>query len=277
MKDQYVIKLSDNHTIAKTVEDIVNDIRAEIANRDAYKLNAKFYTLPTTIGVLLGKCTTIISITSMLEEKEVKNTYQSVFKRLYGEDYDSKVGLCRVIRAVSTFIGPDTGSNWLKAEVFPGGFGYEKLFCNGHTSHIIDVIAIKQILMEIEIEGVIYYGVSRALLVPNKTGEISVLRVDFCAEDEESIENIKCYLDSEIRQNRWEENERYDRVMAHRGVVSDKEEDEYYNLVLDSTMEPEDVPFRIMAYLETTNDLLLQVIQRLDSNLPIKASNISLN
>lgn len=276
MKDQYVIKLSDNTTIAKTVEDIVNDIRTEIANREAYKLNAKSYTLPTTIGILLDKCTTIISISRMVNEKEAKNAFQSVFKRLYGEDYDSKVGLCRVIRVVSTFIGPNTGSNWLKAEVLPGGFGYNQLFGNGHTSHIVDVVAIKQILIEIEIEGVVYYGVSRSLLVPNKSGEISVLRVGFCAEDEESIENIKHYLDNEVRQNKWEENEQYDKVMVYRGVVSVEEEDEHYNLALNTT-DPKDLPFRTMAYLETTNDLLLQVTQRIDSNLPSKASNLSLN
>lgn len=277
MKDQYVVKLSDYLTIAKTVEGIVNDIRREIDNKAAYKLNAKSYTLPTTIGIVSGKCTAIISISRMVGENEVKNTFQGVFKRLYGEDYDSKVGLCRVIRAVSTFIAPDMGSSWLKAEASPGGFGYDRLFGNGTTTHIVDVIAIRQILMEIEIEGVIYYGVSRTLLVPSRTGEISVLRVGFCMEDEESVENIMRFLDNEIRQNRWEENEKYDRVMVYRGVVSGEEEDEHYNLVLNSTMDPKDVPFRTLVCLETTNDLLLQVTQRMASRRLSRAGKTSLN
>lgn len=255
----------------------MNDIRREIDNKAAYKLNVKSYTLPTTIGTVSGKCTAIISISRMVGENEVKNTFQGVFKRLYGKDYDSKVGMCRVIRAVSTFIAPDMGSSWLKAEASPGGFGYDKLFGNGNTSHIVDVIAIRQILIEIEIEGVSYYGISRSLLVPSRTGEISVLRVGFCMEDKESVENIKRFLDNEVRQNRWEENEHYDRVMVHRGVLSNKEEDEHYNLVLNSTPDPKDVPFRTLVCLETTNDLLLQVTQRMSSNQPSKASNISLN
>lgn len=277
MKDQYVIKLSDYLTIAKTVEGIVNDIRREIANRDAYRFNTKSYTLPTTIGMVLGKCTTILSISRMVGENEIKNTFQGVFERLYGEDYDSKVGLCRVIRAVSTFITPDMGSSWLKAEASPGGFGYDRLFGNGTTTHIVDVIAIRQILMEIEIEGVIYYGISRSLLVPSRTGGISVLRVGFCMEDEESIEYTKRFLDNEVRQNRWEENEQYDRVMAHRGVLSIKEEDEHYNLALNSTTDPKDVPFRTMVCLEATNDLLLQVTQRMASRRLSRAGNVSLN
>ena len=276
MKDQYVVKLSDYLTIAKTVEGIVNDIRREIDNKAAYKLNAKSYTLPTTIGTVSSKCTAIISISRMVGENEVKNTFQGVFKRLYGEDYDSKVGLCRVIRAVSTFIAPDMGSSWLKAEASPGGFGYDRLFCNGTTTHIVDVIAIRQILMEIEIEGVIYYGVSRTLLVLSRTGEISVLRVGFCMEDEESIENIKRFLDNELRQNRWEENEQHDRVMVYCGVISVEEEDEHYNLALNTT-DPKDLPFVTMAYLETTTDFLLQVTQRMGRNQPSKAGKTCLN
>ena len=65
--------------------------------------------------------------------------------------------------------------------------------------------------------------------------------------------------------------------MAHRGVLSTKEEDEHYHLVLNSAMEPKDVPFRTMVCLETTNDLLLQVTQRMSSNQPSKAGNTRLN
>lgn len=276
MKDQYVIKLSDNRTVVKTVEEIVNDINREIRSRNAYKLNVKSYTLPTTIGVLLDKCTVITFISRMVSKKEVKNTFRTVFERLYGEDYDSKVGICRVIRAVTSFIAPDLGSDWLKAEVYPGGFGYKKLLGSGDTSHIVGVNAIKQIIMEIEIEGVVYRGISRTLIVANKVGELPTLRFGYCVEDKESIENVQRFLDNEIRRNKWEENERYDKIMVHHGVVSNEEEDEHYNLAL-AAHNPKDLPFVTMAYLETMTDFLFQVVQGTNYNLPSKASNISLN
>ena len=276
MKDQYVIKLSDNHTVVKTVEEIVNDINREVRGRNAYKLNVKSYTLPTTIGVLLGKCTVITFISRMVSKKEVKNIFRTVFERLYGEDYDIKVGLCRVIRAVTTFIAPSVGSDWLKAEVYPGGFGYKKLFGSGDTKHIVGVNAAKQVLMEIEIEGVVYHGISRTLIVANKVGELSTLRFGYCLEDKESIENVQRYLDNQIRRNKWEENERYNKVMVHHGVVSNEEENEHYNLAL-KIKNPKDLPFVTLAYLETTTDFLMQVTHRVDSNQPSKAVNISLN
>lgn len=276
MKDQYVIKLSDNRTVVKTVEEIVNDINREIRSRNAYKLNAKSYTLPTTIGVLLDKCTVITFISRMVSKKEVKNTFRTVFERLYGEDYDSKVGICRVIRAVTSFIAPDLGSDWLKAEVYPGGFGYTKLFGSGDTKHIVGVGAIKQVIIEIEIEGVVYYGISRTLIVANKVGDLSTLRFGYCVEDKESMENVQRFLNNEIHRNKWEENEMYDRVMVHHGVVSNEEEDEHYNHAL-ATPDPKDLPFVTLAYLETMTDFLMQVVHRVDRNLPSKASNISLN
>lgn len=95
-------------------------------------------------------------------------------------------------------------------------------------------------------------------------------------EDKESIENVQRFLYNEIRRNKWEENEMYDKIMVHHGVVSNEEEDEHYNLAL-VTHNPKDLPFVTMAYLETMTDFLMQVVHRVDRNLPSKANNISLN
>lgn len=51
MKEQYVIKLNDNHTTMSALEGIFNDVQTEVHEKDAYRMNAKSYIIPTTLGL----------------------------------------------------------------------------------------------------------------------------------------------------------------------------------------------------------------------------------
>lgn len=276
MKDQYVIKLSDNHTTMTALEGIVNDVQAEVLEKDAYRTNAKSYTIPTTLGMLVDKCITITSFSRTVHEDEVNIAFSTVLEQLYGNDFGNKTKSCGVNRVISTFIVPDVGTNWLKAEVFPNTSKYERLFGEGDKTHVVDVIAIRQVVMELEIEGGIHYGLTRTILVADKAGNIVRIRYGFCSNDEDEIETFKQYFDNMTRQNRWEENKRYDEVMSYHGVVSPLRERIYYAFALKAQDEST-LPTKVSAYLETMNEFLMQLAQRAKYNQPSKASNINLN
>lgn len=276
MKDQYVIKLSDNHTTMTALEGIMNDVQAEVLEKDAYRMNAKSYIIPTTLGMLVDKCITITSFSRMVHEDEVNIAFSTVLEQLYGNDFGNKTKSCGVNRVISTFIVPDVGTNWLKAEVFPNTSKYERLFGEGDKTHVVDVIAIRQVVMELEIEGGIHYGLTRTILVADKAGNIVRIRYGFCSNDEDEIETFKQYFDNMTRQNRWEENQRYDEVMSYHGVVSEQEDNAYFNLAIEAD-ENGSVSNKVMAYIETATDFLLQVVQGTSYNLPSKASNVNLN
>nr|DAI56506.1 MAG TPA: hypothetical protein [Bacteriophage sp.] len=276
MKDQYVIKLSDNHTTMTALEGIVNDVQAEVHEKDAYRTNAKSYIIPTTLGMLVDKCISITSFYRMVHEGEVNIAFRSELEQLYGSDFRNKTKSCGVRRTISTFIAPDVGTDWLKAEVYPNTPEYERLFGKGDKSHVVDVIAIKQVVMELEIEDSIHYGLTRTILVSDKAGNIAMKRIGFCSSIEEDIDNLKRYFDNMTRLNRWDENHLYDEIMSYHGVVSQQEEETYCDLAIKAD-ENVHVPTKVMAYLETMADFLFQVVQGTNYNLPSKASNISLN
>lgn len=276
MKEQYVIKLSDNHTTMSALEEIVNDIQAEVHERDAYKINAKSYIIPTTLGMLVDKCISITSFSRIVHEDEVNIAFSRELEQLYGSDFGNKTKSCGVKRTISTFIVPDVGTDWLKAEVYPNTREYKRLFGEGDKTHVVDVIAIRQVVMELEIEGSIHYGLTRSTLVADKAGNIVRMRYGFCLNDGDEIISLKRHFDNMTRLNRWGENPQYDEVMSYHGVVSQEEEDAYCDLALKAD-ENVHVPTKVMAYLETMTDFLFQVVQGTNYNLPSKASNISLN
>ena len=212
----------------------------------------------------------------MVHEAEVNIALRTELEQLYGSDFKNKTKTCGVSRVISTFIAPDVGTDWLKAEVYPNTREYERLFGEGDKSHVVDVIAIRQVVMELEIEGSIHYGLTRTILVADKAGNIAMMRIGFCSSNEEDIDNLKRYFDNMARLNRWDENPQYDEVMSYHGVVSQEEEDAYCELALKAD-ENVHVPTKAMAYLETMTDFLFQVVQGTNYNLPSKASNISLN
>ena len=275
MKDQYVIKLSDNHTTMTALEGIVNDVQAEVIEKDAYRVNAKSYIIPTTLGMLVDKCISITSFSRMVHEDEVNIAFSSELEQLYGSDFKNKTKSCGVNRVISTFIVPEVSTSWLKAEVYPNTREYERLFGKGDKTHVVDVVAIRQVVMELEIESSIHYGLTRTILVSDKAGNIAMKRIGFCP-NEEDTDDLKRYFDNMTRLNRWEENHLYDKVMSYHGVVSQEEEDAYCDLALKAD-ENVHVPTKVMAYLETMTDFLFQVVQGTNYNLPSKASNISLN
>lgn len=130
--------------------------------------------------------------------------------------------------------------------------------------------------MELEIEDSIHYGLTRTILVVDKAGNIVRMRYGFCSNDEDEIETLKQYFDNMTRQNRWEENHLYDEIMSYHGVVSEQEDSAYFDLAIEADKN-DNVSNKVMAYIETATDFLLQVVQGTDYNLPSKASNISLN
>nr|DAO95356.1 MAG TPA: hypothetical protein [Caudoviricetes sp.] len=276
MKDQYVIKLSDNHTTMSLLEEIVNDVQAEVHERDAYKINAKSYILPTTLGMLVDKCITVTSFSRMVHEDEVNIAFNSELEQLYGIDFENKTKTCGVNRVISTFIVPDVGTDWIKAEVFPNTSKYERLFGEGDKTHVVDVIAIRQVVMELEIEGSIHYGLTRTILVADKAGNIVRMRYGFCSDGGDEITDLKQYFDNMARLNRWEENRLYDEVMSYHGVVSEQEDNAYFDLALN-TSENDPVSNKVMAYIETSTDFLLQAVQGTSYNQPTKSGNVKLN
>ena len=276
MKDQYVIKLSDNHTTMSLLEEIVNDVQTEVHERGAYKINAKSYILPTTLGMLVDKCISITSFSRMVHEDEVNIAFSSELEQLYGSDFGNKTKSCGVKHTISTFIVPDVGTDWLKAEVYPNTREYERLFGEGDKSHVVDVIAIRQVVMELEIEGSIHYGLTRATLVADKAGNIVRTRYGFCLNDEDEIISLKRHFDNMARLNRWEENKRYDEVMSYHGVVSEQEDNAYFDLALN-TSENDPMSNKVMAYIETSTDFLLQAVQGTSYNQPTKSGNVKLN
>lgn len=276
MKDQYVIKLNDNHTTMSALEEIVNDVQAEVHERGAYKINAKSYILPTTLGMLVDKCITVTSFSRVVHEDEVNIAFSSELEQLYGNGFENKTKSCGVNRVISTFIVPDVGTDWLKAEVFPNTSKYERLFGEGDKSHVVDVIAIRQVVMELEIEGSIHYGLTRTILVADKAGNIVRMRYGFCSDGEDEIIDLKQYFDNIARLNRWEENHRYDEVMSYHGVVSEQEDNAYFDLALNAS-ENDPVSNKAMAYIETSTDFLLQAVQGTSYNQPTKSGNVKLN
>ena len=276
MKDQYVIKLSDNHTTMSALEGIFNDVQTEVHEKDAYRMNAKSYIIPTTLGMLVDKCITITSFSRMVHEDEVNIAFRSELEQLYGNDFGNKTKSCGVNRVISTFIVPDVGANWLKAEVFPNTSKYERLFGEGDKTHVVDVIAIRQVVMELEIEGGIHYGLTRTILVADKAGNIVRMRYGFCSNNEDEIIDLKRYFDNMTRQNRWEENHLYDEIMSYHGVVSEQEDSAYFDLAIEAD-ENGSVSNKVMAYIETATDFLLQVVQGTSYNLPAKSGAFKLN
>ena len=239
-------------------------------------MNAKSYIIPTTLGMLVDKCITITSFSRMVHEGEVNIAFRSELEQLYGSDFRNKTKSCGVRRTISTFIVPDIGTDWLKAEVYPNTREYERLFGKGNKAHVVDVIAIKQVVMELEIEGNIYYGITRTILASDKTGNIAMMRVGFCSNEEDEIETFKQYFDNMTRQNRWEENHLYDEVMSYHGVVSEQEDSAYFDLAVKAD-ENGSVSNKVMAYIETATDFLLQVAQGTSYNQSSIASNVRLN
>ena len=274
MKDQYVIKLNTELTMG-LIEETVVAVREEISKNNAYRLNANSFTLPTTMGRLPNKCIAFTTLSRMVAEREVRIAFRSVLEKLYGEEYASKAKTCHVKRVVSTFIVPNVGSSWLKAEVIPGTTEYKRLFGEDGEVHIVDISAVRRLVMEVEIENVTYYGITHTVFVADKAGRMCVSRFG-CVVLEEEIEKVKKYLDSEMRVNRWEENQRYDEVMSYHGVISPLRERIYYAYAL-KTNDESALPPKVMAYLETMNELLMQVAQMANQNQPTKAGNISLN
>ena len=275
MKEQYVIKLSDNSAVMNSVEMAVGAVRKELSKENAYRMNASSFTLPTTMGVLPNRCITLITLSRMVAEREVCIAFRDVLKGLYGDGYASEAKTCCIKRAVSTFIAPNVGSSWLKGEVIPGTGEYKKLFGDGDKECLVEIAAIKRLVMEAEIEETTYYGITQTVLVADKAGRMSVFRFG-CNAVGEDIEKIKKYFDSEMRMNRWEENQRYDEIMSYHGVISPLRERIYYALAL-KTQDESTLPIKVSAYLETMNEFLMQLVQGTNCNLPSKASDISLN
>lgn len=226
--------------------------------------------------MLVDKCITITSFSRMVHEDEVNIAFRSELEQLYGNDFENKTKSCGVNRVIGTFIVSDVGTNWLKAEVFPNTSKYERLFGEGDKTHVVDVIAIRQVVMELEIEGSIHYGLTRTILVADKAGNIVRMRYGFCSNDEDEIETLKQYFDNMTRQNRWEENHLYDEIMSYHGVVSEQEDSAYFDLAIEADKN-DSVSNKVMAYIETATDFLLQVVQGTDYNLPSKAGNTRLN
>lgn len=129
--------------------------------------------------------------------------------------------------------------------------------------------------MEVEIEETTYYGITQTVLVADKAGRMSVFRFG-CNAVGEDIEKIKKYFYSEMRMNRWEENQRYDEIMSYHGAISPLRERIYYALAL-KTQDESTLPIKVSAYLETMNEFLMQLAQRANCNRPTKSGNISLN
>lgn len=275
MKDQYVIKLSDHEAVMNSVEMAVDAVRKELSKENAYRMNARSFTLPTTMGVLPDGCITLISLSRMVAEREVCIAFRDVLKELYGDEYASEAKTCHIKRTIATFIAPNVGSSWLKGEVMPGTEEYKKLFGDGDKECLIEIAAIKRLVMEVEIEEATYYGITQTVLVADKAGRMSVFRFGCVAVDED-IERIKKYFDSEMRMNRWEENHRYDEVMSYHGVMSPLRERIYYAFAL-KTQDESTLPTKVSAYLETMNEFLMQLAQRANCNRPTKSGNISLN
>lgn len=275
MKDQYVIKLSDHGAVMNSVVMAVDAVRKELSKENAYRMNARSFTLPTTIGVLPDGCITLISLSRMVAEREICIAFRDVLKGLYGDEYASEAKTCCIKRAVSTFIAPNVGSSWLKGEVMPGTEEYKKLFGDGDKECLVEIAAIKRLVMEVEIEEATYYGITQTILVADKAGKMSVFRFGCVAVDED-IERIKKYFDSEMCMNRWEENRRYDEIMSYHGAISPLRERIYYAFALKAQDEST-LPTKVSAYLETMNEFLMQLAQRANCNRPTKSGNISLN
>lgn len=255
MKDQYVIKLGDSHAAMNLVEEVVSDVREKLSEENICQLNADSFTLPTTFGVLPDGSIVTIALSRMLAEMEVCLAFHHVLEELYGDEYVSEAKTCCIKRAVTTFIAPIGGSNWLKAEVIPGTEKHKKLFGDDDKESLAEIAAIKRLVMEVEIEEVTYFGITHTVFVADKTGRTFVLRLG-CNVVEEDIEKIKLYFDSEMRVNRWEENHRYDEIMSYHGTISPLRERIYYESTL-KVQDESDIPTKISAYLETTNDLLM--------------------